>query len=166
MYLFLVVGHTGQGKTVFVNSFIRNKRQYVFDVNNEYSHLREDTDELMPNMRNTSLDVDYFLQVAAKLQNTNIVFEDATGFFRGKQSAPLIKQIVRKRHSKNNFLILFHSINRIPPELLEMANVIVLFKTNDNFETIDSKFHNEQLNNAFLQVRKNAKYKPEIIKLI
>lgn len=165
MYLFLIVGHTGQGKSTWVNEFIKDKRQYVFDVNNEYKHLAPDL-KYYPFMRNVDLDIKRFLSISERLESTNIVFEDATGFFRGRQSPLLIKQIVKKRHSKNNFLILFHSINRIPPELLEMCNYIVLFKTNDNLETIEQKFHNKQLNLAFEQVKRNPPHTPAIIKMI
>ncbi len=165
MFLILVIGHTGQGKTTWVNNFIKDKRHYVFDLNNEYTHLPDDS-EFKPKMRNVSLDSKRFLEVASGLENFNIVFEDATGFLRGRQSPAIIKQIVKKRHSKNNFLILFHSINRIPPELLEMANYVVLFKTNDNLEAIDNKFHNDEINKAFAEVKKLPKFKPVIIQLI
>lgn len=165
MYLILVIGHTGQGKTTWVNNFIKNKKQYVFDVNNEYRNLPADN-RVLPAMRNTDMNVRRFLEISKGLRNYNIVFEDATGFFRGKQSADLIKQIVGKRHTGNNFLILFHSINRVPPELMEMSNYVILFKTNDNFEIVEKKFKNPVITSTFLKLQKMKQYSYFEIKTI
>lgn len=165
MYLILIVGHTGQGKTTWVNNFIRGKKFYVFDVNNEYKNLPLDN-TVNQQMRNVDMDVNRFLSVSNNLSSYNIVFEDATGFFRGKQSASLIRQVVAKRHKKNNFIILFHSINRVPPELMEMANFLILFKTVDNIDVVDKKFKNEKINKAFTELQKSRQYSFHEIKLI
>lgn len=165
MNLILLAGHTGQGKTTWVNRFLSGKRQYIFDVNNEYTTLPTD-ETISPKMRAKTLDVNRFLIISEKLRNYNIVFEDATGFFRGKQNKNLMQQIVSKRHTGNNFVILFHSINRIPPELMEMSNYLILFKTNDNPDIIDKKFKNEKITNGFLQLQKMKNYSFIEIQLI
>jgi len=156
MYLILVIGHTGQGKSTWLKKFIAGKKQYVFDVNNEYN-LPDDL-QIRPQMRNRDLNIPRFLKNCENLKNYNICFEDATGFLRGKQQKELSQLIVAKRHTGNNYIFLFHSINRVPPELMEMSNFIILFKTNDNIELIDRKFKNVTLNNAFLQLQKSKQY--------
>lgn len=158
MYLILMVGHTGQGKTTRAADLIKNKNQYVFDVNNEFRHLPIDTGAIYKQMRNVDLDLKRFVSICEKLNNTNVLIEDATGFLRGKQSDTFSRLLVKKRHQKNNYIILFHSLNRVPPELMEMSNFIYLFKTNDNFKVVDTKFKNEALNNAFLRLQKMPKY--------
>jgi len=157
MYLILIIGHTGEGKTSWLKRFVNNKKQYVFDVNNEYQNLPDDL-QIRPQMRNKDLNIKRFLSVASGLKNYNVVFEDATGFFRGKQSEQLSRLIVAKRHTGNNFIFLFHSINRVPPELMEISNYVILFRTNDNIDIIDKKFRNEKINNAFLQLSKMKKH--------
>ena len=117
-------------------------------------------------MRNVTLDIKKFITICDTLQNTNIVFEDATGFLRGRQAPDMARLLVKKRHSGNNYIILFHSINRVPPELLEMSNFVVLFKTNDNIVQVEKKFHNYRLNNAFLQLQKMKKYSFLNLKMI
>ena len=158
MYLILMIGHTGQGKTTKATELIKNKRCYIFDVNNEFKNLPIDTGAVYPQMRNVNLDLKYFVTTCEKLNNTNVLIEDATGFLRGKQSDTFSRLLVKKRHQRNNYIILFHSINRVPPELMEMSNFIYLFKTNDNFKIVDSKFRNQALNDAFLKLQKMPKF--------
>lgn len=157
MYLILIIGHTGQGKSTWMQKFIQGKRKYIFDVNNEYKNLPEDN-RILPEMRNRDMNMKKFLENCAVVRNTNICFEDATGFFRGKQSAELSRLMVSKRHTGNNFLFLFHSINRVPPELMEMSNYIILFKTNDNIDIVENKFKNPELSQAFLKLQKMKKH--------
>ena len=164
MYLFLIIGHTGQGKTQWVKKFIGEKNQYIFDLNNEYN-LPPDNNLVYPRMRHIEMDVNKFVAIIGKLRNTNIVFEDATGFLRGRQGAPLIRRIVAKRHTGNNFFIFFHSINRVPPELMEMSNYIVLFKTIDNIDSM-RKFNNDQLTQAFIELQGEPRYSNKILQLI
>jgi hypothetical protein len=171
MYLILVVGHTGQGKTPFVNNALGNervpipgeikpkyrlteksKRQYIFDLNNEY--LLPTDSAINTHMRHVDGDIKKFVEVVKNLKGYNVVIEDATGFLRGRQSADFARLLVAKMHAKNNYFILFHSLNRVPPELMEMANFVALFKTNDNAEIVNKKFRNEKLNAAFLGLQK------------
>ena len=177
MNLIIIVGGTGQGKSTFVNkNLLKNqikknqfnkdvfclspasRNQYIFDINNEY--ILPDDSVLRPHMRNVNCDDKQFINNCAQVKNTNIVFEDASGFLRGKQSKQVARLIVGRRHTNNNYIILFHSINRVPPELMEYCNYFVLFKTNDNLKDIDQKFKNPLLNKMFytLQKQKNHSF--------
>lgn len=185
MYLFLIIGHTGQGKTNFLNSqlllngskpnpYVKNKnlyfltaaskRQYIFDVNNEYE-LPSDIAGVKNHFRHIDCDIKKFMATCKVIRNCNIVIEDATGFLRGRQSADFSRLLTSKIHTANNYIILFHSINRVPPELMEMANFVILFKTIDNIDSL-KKFKNENLTNAFLRLQTMPQYSNETIKLI
>lgn len=117
-------------------------------------------------MRHTQCDEKKFIENCKKVTNTNIVFEDASGFLRGKQSKEIARLIVQRRHSNNNYIILFHSINRIPPELLEYCNYIILFKTGDNLKDIDNKFKNPLLNQMFVNLKTKSNHSFIIKKLL
>ena len=179
MNLILIVGGTGQGKSYYTNTRLlfnevrkingkdfyfvspKSKRQYIFDINNEYNLPPDNT--TAPFMRHVACDDKIFIQNCKTLRDTNIVFEDASGFLRGRQSREIARLIVQRRHSNNNYIILFHSINRIPPELLEYCNYLVLFKTGDNLKDIDLKFRNPLINSMFLTLQK-AKNNTHILK--
>lgn len=186
MYLILVVGHTQQGKTTFLNTtFLKNgvkknplnptknlyyltaesKNQYIFDVNNEYE-LPTDKAGMQAKCRHTDCDIKIFTERCRVIKNYNVVIEDATGFLRGKQSAEFARLLTGKVHNQNNYIILFHSLNRVPPELMEMANYVALFKTSDNADIVDRKFKNQNLNNAFAALQREKQYSKRIIQLI
>lgn len=186
MNLILIAGQTGQGKTPYLNeTFLKNKhippvppivkgkyyansesnRQYIFDVNNEYL-LPDDYGQHKPQMRHTEMNIKKFISVASSLKNTNVVIEDATGFLRGRQSEDFARMLTAKMFTQNNYIIIFHSINRIPPELMEMANYLVLFKTNDNIDIIDTKFKDERINAAFIELKDAPRFSKKIIKII
>ena len=165
MNLILIIGHRGQGKSTLTRRLIEGARCYVFDVNNEYTDLPDDR-VIRPRMRSVELDVKKYLEISKNLRGTNLVFEDATGFFRGRQSQELSRQLVKARHNRNNFIFLFHSINRVPPELMEMSNVVFLFKTVDNADYVERKFRNEALTAAYRKLKTAPKYHYETIKLL
>lgn len=158
MNLITVIGATGQGKTTLVNKMIEGKNQYVFDVNNEYKNLPDDRQKFVSQMRNVDMDIKRFISNCSRLRNTNIVFEDATGFLRGRQGEQMARLMVAKRHTNNNYIILFHSINRVPPEIMEMSNFVLLMRTRDNANVIQQKFDNEQLTEAFLKLQNLPKF--------
>lgn len=180
--LILIAGGTGQGKSTYCNKNLLNnemriingkarffptnhsKRQYVFDINNEYNFL--DDTIIRPIMRNVNCNDKYFVTNCKRLTKTNILFEDASGFLRGKQSKEIAQLIVQRRHTENNYIILFHSINRIPPELLEYCNYFILFKTGDNLKDIDNKFKNQTINQMFLSLRDKPNHSHLIKKLL
>lgn len=166
MNLILVIGHTGQGKSTFTQKLIAGKLRYVFDVNNEYKDLQDDRNGYSTRMRNVNMNMQLFVSNCAKLKNTNCVFEDATGFLKGALSKDVSRLFVAKRHTGNNYILLFHSINRVPPEIMEMSNVVVLFKTNDNLKTVDQKFKNTILNQYFTKVKKAPKFTHYTIRMI
>lgn len=172
--LILIAGGTGEGKTSYLNKSLlynspnrsnnrvlyslteKSRNQYIFDINNEY--LLPTDEILRTKMRHIQADKKRFVENCSRIINCNIVFEDASGFLRGKQTDDIIKLIVRRRHVNNNWIILFHSINRIPPELMEYCNYFILFRTNDSLKDIDLKFKNPKINAMFEQVAKSKKY--------
>lgn len=157
MNLFLIVGHTGHGKSTLVKKMVEGKRLYVFDVNNEYPLLPVDH-VIKPRFRHTAMDMKKFVSVCERLKHYNVVFEDSTGFLRGKQSADFMRLIIAKRHTNNNYFLIFHSLNRVPPELMELCNYLFLFKTNDYEDIVRRKFDDDRIVNAMLSVQAAKKY--------
>lgn len=158
MNLFLIIGHTGTGKTFFTKKTIlqTNKSNYIFDINNEYK-----------NFKNSKIELDFnaFVLNSQNMINSNIIFEDSTAFMSGKIETEIKKIVVKKRHSNNNIFFLFHSIQDTPPFIFRLSNFIILFNTNDLQSQIKQK--NERLLKPFIELKKENKlYNKKIIKMM
>ena len=67
-------------------------------------------------------------------KNGLIVLEDASAYVPVKEYKPLMNIFAGRRHKGWDTILTFHSINRIPPFVLEALDFMILFKTNDNAE--------------------------------
>ena len=156
MNLYIVIGAPGEGKTPFCKKMIGGgdsgqpeKRCLVFDINNEYGprtkykgqkpyNLATNTKDLRS--RYVGDDIETFLRIAMSKRETVVIMEEATAFFEGKQSKTTRRLIINRYHTGNVYVFLFHSINSVPPRIMEIANYCVLFKTNDEHDTVYRKF--------------------------
>lgn len=136
----MVIGAPGQGKSPFVQSFIRDNFCCVFDVNNEYGERTKypgqtpiglTTNTKEPRSRYIGGDIEEFTKICNSKRNTVCVFEEATAFFEGRTGKAMRRLMINKFHTGNVYLLLFHSINSVPPRLMELSGNVVLFKTND-----------------------------------
>lgn len=163
---------TQQGKSRYTKSLIGFNEQgepindaakrncFVFDVNNEYRWLQmERNDENLKQSRYFG-DFEIFTNKCEIKRNNNIVFEEATGYLKGNVAKKMIQLIIGKAHTKNNYFCLFHSINSVPPAIVQVCNYVILFKTMDEVNNLDKhmKFLTKQ--HAWL------KGKPDHTKLI
>jgi len=172
MNLILVIGGTSSGKSPFVKNFIRGKNCLVFDYQNEYGILNKygerNTDVLSEDITQPRAKIfcpaSQFIQIIKRRRNTNIVWEEATGFFAGRIGQDLTQEILSKAHTGNNFIFIFHSVQRIPKAIIEFANVVVLFRTGDQLEDIKKKIP-KVLPQAYDLVRNPAQGKHYIVKI-
>lgn len=101
-------------------------RLKVYDINREWG-----VGGALPTM-------DAFLDEAVKSRDKFIVFEEATLFFdptRGR-SEELREMLVRRRHTGNALVLLFHALADVPLYVLRMLDVLVLFKTQDSVDDL------------------------------
>lgn len=155
MKTFIVPGGPGQGKSEWVKEIVRDRRAFVYDVNNEYGsrtkykgqkplnfsdNLNMPQSRYVPKDMNLLVDVRKFMEMAHAKRDTHIVFEEATIFFQGKMDALVKTLMVNRIHTGNVYYFLFHSISSIPPRIMEMANYVVLHKTIDEDHTVMYKY--------------------------
>src|SRR5881394_1730321 len=93
MYLFCVIGATGQGKSQFIKSYIAGKKCFVFDIQNEYGLRTKYNGQTPINLSNNYKDnrsrylvpnKKEFIKLCLQKVKTICVFEEATMFFEGK----------------------------------------------------------------------------------
>lgn len=188
--LITIIGGANQGKSYFTKQLIcdfdskgklkefQAKPCFVYDYQNTFGDTSTKNGDIVtglqlirdynglknfPRCRFIGME-DIFLTLANCCINRNIVIEEATIFFEGRTSKAMRKLMVDRYHSKNNIIIMFHSINAVNPRILEMSNFIVLFKTGDTELIIKRKY--AILLNAFLKLRGKPDRTKEIIKII
>lgn len=99
--------------------------------------------------------MDEFLKQATTARNTLVVFEEATLFFdptTGRHKL-LREMLVRKRHTGNAVILLFHALADIPLYVLRMTDTLVLFKTNDTEDDLRRIRGLAALVNAYREVQ-------------
>jgi hypothetical protein len=149
MNVYIVAGQTGAGKSYFIkNSLIpemvlRQYKLFIFDINKEYLNLcqNQDTDSYK-NLYSNFVGIDNFLMTVKHQINSCIIFEEATAFFsnKGINSKTLLDLQVRKRHTNNVLVFVFHSLRQIPVEIFDFCNYLILHKTNDRADIVNTKF--------------------------
>jgi hypothetical protein len=182
MNLYIIIGAPGEGKTPFCKKMIGGgdsgvapRRCLVFDINNEYGPRAKYSGQAPFNLstntrdfrsRYVGDDIEVFLRLAMSKQDTVVVMEEATAFFEGKTSKTTRRLIINRYHTRNVYLFLFHSINSVPPRIMEIANYVVLFRTNDERDTVYRKY--SRLGPAFgeLQTHKSGSGDSIVIKML
>ena len=161
MNLICIAGRPHAGKSTMIKQYIQGKKCLIFDVNNEYE-LTSDTTQARS--RDIFLDMYKFIETAQKKINTIVVFEDATGFFRGNCKSDIIRLIQQRAHANNTYIFCFHSLRSIPPSIIDFINYLVIFKTNDTEEKVLKKF--PDIISAYREIKKAPEYFHKIIKLL
>jgi SpoVK/Ycf46/Vps4 family AAA+-type ATPase len=153
----LIIGMTGTGKTTEVKNVLKKfpeRKKYIYDVNNEYS------DSDLPTLVE-------FLEKAKQVRDSIIVFEEATIFFSNRgRSEQVIDLLVRKRHTNNIIVFVFHSIRSVPTYIFEMSDHVYLKRTNDTAARVKKSFDSDKLLEVFEVVEKNSKLDPYYTKKV
>lgn len=180
--MYILIGAPGEGKTPFCKAMIGGgdsgkpeNRCWIFDINNEYGARTKypgqtayniGTNYRDPRARYVGTDIKTFIQTALTKKDTVVIMEEATAFFEGKTSQDTRRMIINRAHTGNVYVFLFHSINSVPPRIMEISNYVVLFKTNDERDTVYRKY--KRLAPAFdhLQDVKHGSGEKVILKLL
>lgn len=159
----IICGQRGSGKTTLTKQIIEKHNSiYLFDINKEQSYLS------IKNKAAGITDFKKFVEGTKNLENSFIIFEEATIFFNYGRTADEVTQLmVQARHRKLNLIFVFHSLLSLPTHLTSLADYILLKRTKDNPTTIERKFKDyEEIKAAFYALRDNPDiYATEIIEL-
>lgn len=137
MKSFCIIGMTGTGKTTEAKNLLKsfpNSNKLIYDINSEYPEFTNG--EKLPTIQE-------FIKKASLANNSIILFEEATIFFSNKKRfEDLVDLLVRKRHTNNIIIFVFHYIAAVPKDIKTMIDFFYIKKTNDDFQDVKKKFKN------------------------
>jgi|SRR5690554_3295455 len=64
-------------------------------------------------------------------KNTFVVFEDATRYIGSKLTDDVNNFVLDSKQKNLDLVFIFHSLMSIPPDLVRVADILILFKTNE-----------------------------------
>jgi hypothetical protein len=142
MYLTCIVGSTGEGKSEVAKSLSKRADTLcVWDVQNEYGLEEYSSNPKRFCMIPTKNTIKDFIKLTCNTKGYTFICEEMTGYFaKGQVPAEFINAMVAKRHSKNRFVLIFHSLNSIPPAVWTFCDVLIMFRTEDLERTVISKY--------------------------
>lgn len=146
----IIVGATGTGKTTYIKSLLQkvpNKKcLYIYDVNNEYA-------EFFPY---PLIGIEDFMEKTQFMKHGIFVLEEATIYLNNRSSNEhLVNLLVRKRHTFNTIILVFHSMRSVPRYIYELSNYITIFKTNDSSEMTARELKDDRLEEIMNNVKAN-----------
>lgn len=154
---FLVIKEQDRGGSFFIKNrilkkFCKGRRNYIYDPNYEYAEFKNHADEIY--------ELEEFLDFVPCETNSfcNVVFEESTSLFSksGRSPKKLKKHTIRRFHTKNINVFVFHSLDEVPLEFLINIDFIVLFRTGDDIENMEKKFKRKfpKIFYAWLEIQK------------
>lgn len=142
-----VVAGTGQGKTTLARRMVSGlKNVRVYNLNNE---------EVWKDFSSVAyVEPEEFISMIEGLPGT-YVLEDAAAFLSTRsESKPLKRMLAAKRHTPQNFVLLFHALCQIPKWLFTYVDIVHLGVTKDRPEDV-RKLGQPELLESFEMIRKN-----------
>lgn len=141
MYLIVICGETGSGKSVLTKEFVRkSKLVSVYDIQNEYEDLKYYPESKERFRINPRQGLDLFVSICNSTRGFLHVIEESTGVFSSRISKPFTDAILSKRHDNNTYIIVSHQLNKIPTDLMGFADLVILFRTGDLKKNIKNKY--------------------------
>lgn len=159
----LVAGKRGTGKTDFIKNLafkmsVRFPKVLVVDTfDSDVWHNLNTWNAPTRNINVPQIPVDMFKRwtkgvgrmfsgetelimstVQEHARNSFIIFEDATKYIGNKLTKDVKYFVLDSKQKNLDLVFIFHSLMAIPPDLIRVADALVLFKTNDN--TLPAKY--------------------------
>lgn len=133
---FVVIKAQDRGGSHFIKKELlpkfQNRDNYIYDINNEYTMFKNKVKDYFDELP----DIQEFLEFVPHTTGSycNVVFEEATGFFSrsGAGSSLALKHITRRFHTQNLNIFIFHSLMKIPTDIYDYMDYLVLFRTDDD----------------------------------
>lgn len=177
----VIVGRRGTGKTDFLKGLIQAtllKKVLIVDTfdspvwRNMKQHDKPQLEASIINIMNLSdlkrwnsgvfrifsKSVDrkkMFAEIEEYCTDTLVIFEDATKYIRRYLSEEVINIMIDCKQKGNDVIAVFHSLKKVPSEIVDNADYLTLFKTSDASVDKD-KYHWKEIPHMMDHLRKST----------
>jgi hypothetical protein len=175
--IFLVVGNRGTGKTTFLqgNSAVkvpgiiptyqrRKPGQKVLILYNMDNPVWQQYPIISPEQvsrwksgicRYIFSDINEAAEQLKNLKDTVLIFEDATSYIEHKLAGPFKSLLLDSKQNNNDIFLVFHFLMAVPRDISRIADYLVVFKTNEVFDTkLINKFPNPLIKQKYEALKK------------
>lgn len=132
MQVFIVIGARGTGKTTLLKQRVEKFSGYkhIYDLQRVYYN----DDRPLPTIEDFTLK-------ASKLKDSLIVYEESTIFFPNRGNNKELRQnLVQARYNRNIIFLVYHSICAVPYYVYDLADCVILFRTQDEENRVTHKY--------------------------
>lgn len=103
--------------------------------------------------------------IQTNARNTFIVFEDATRYIGSKLTDDVNNFVLDSKQKNLDLVFVFHSLMSVPPDLVRVADILILFKTNEG-KIPEYKYPWPEIPKAMKTLRQSSnRYEYKVIKL-
>lgn len=140
-----VIGGPGAGKSTWIKNYIRGKKAFIYDPNQEYEYDEGGEPTGIVNAYRGPQSPGAFAKGVNKQSRNSVnVFEEATAFLRhGNADEDNLNILTRKRHYRVVNLYVFHALGVLPAWIFPYLDYIVLFNTRDRRDLIEKRYSNQ-----------------------
>lgn len=103
--------------------------------------------------------------IQTNARNTFIVFEDATRYIGSKLTDDVHNFVLDSKQKNLDLVFVFHSLMSVPPDLVRVADILILFKTNEG-KIPEYKYPWPEIPKAMKTLRQSSnRYEYKVIQL-
>lgn len=147
MQVVLIIGQRGEGKSTITEQRIHSARiahqqnsgfLWAYDIERRYY---KGINSPVIDQNGNLIDVKVFAKKASELQNSTIVYEEASVFFHNRGHSEKLKMtLVQSRYQGNVAYLIYHSICAVPYYVYELTDCIILLRTKDSEDRVLKKY--------------------------
>lgn len=159
----VIIGRRGSGKTYFTRKLMSASplKKLVVDTfaHPAYEDLPGITPEHVGRWRsgNYRMYGSNFAEMFAALgnvRNSLVILEDATKYIPANVPDNIKNFLVDSKQKNVDVIIIYHGFGMVPPDIFRLADVLVLFKTNETIKPYGRKIPNfPEVETAFARVQ-------------
>lgn len=148
----VICGRRGSGKTTFARKLATAGKKKILCIDlmdhPAYRDYGTMTPEMLPRWRAGNYRLfkgvpeDNLRMANQYAWNSTLILEDAARYINSTMPKETKALFVECKQRNQDIIIMYHALGEIPPYILKMYDILVLFPTDENVQSLKSRFYN------------------------